>query len=137
MSVMKRLAPADRGRCLQRLRSPAPQSRGDRPHLRQSGISEVQGAPVPAGLSYVRPPIEERKAALAKLLRRPSDGIALNEHYTGDGAIIYKHACALGCEGIVSKRLGSPYRPGRADCWIKVKNPAAPAVTRKVEEEWN
>ena len=25
----------------------------------------------------------------------------------------YKHACALGCEGIVSKRLGSPYRAGR------------------------
>ena len=32
---------------------------------------------------------------------------------TGDGAVIYKHACALGCEGIVSKRLGSPYRAGR------------------------
>jgi hypothetical protein len=27
-----------------------------------------------------------------------------------DGAIIFKNACALGCEGIVSKRLGSPYR---------------------------
>jgi bifunctional non-homologous end joining protein LigD len=89
------------------------------------------------GQDMRRAPIEERKAALAKLLRRPSDGIALNEHYTGDGAIIYKHACALGCEGIVSKRLGSPYRPGRADCWLKVKNPAAPAVTREAEEEWN
>jgi bifunctional non-homologous end joining protein LigD len=84
----------------------------------------------------VRPaPLEERKAALAKLLRRPSDGVALNEHYTGDGAI--KHACALGCAGIVSKRLGSPYRASRADCWMKVKNPAAPVVTREAEEEWN
>ena len=83
-----------------------------------------------------RVPIEERKAARAKLLRRPPGGIVLNEHYTGDGAMIYKHACALGCEGIVSKRLGSPYRAGRADCWIKVKNPAAPAVTREAEEEW-
>jgi hypothetical protein len=43
----------------------------------------------------------------------------------------------LGCEGIVSKRLGSLYRSGRADCWVKVKNPAAPAVTREAEEEWN
>jgi ATP-dependent DNA ligase len=51
--------------------------------------------------------------------------------------MIYKDACALGCEGIVSKRLGSPYRPGRADCRIKVKNPSAPAVTREAEEEWN
>jgi bifunctional non-homologous end joining protein LigD len=82
-------------------------------------------------------PIEQRKATLAKLLRRAPDGISFNEHFTGDGAIIYKHACALGCEGIVSKRLGSSYRGGRAGCWIKVKNPAAPAVTREAEEEWN
>jgi bifunctional non-homologous end joining protein LigD len=53
------------------------------------------------------------------------------------GAVIYKHACALGCEGIVSKRLGSSYHSGRAGCWVKVKNPAAPAVTREAEEEWN
>jgi ATP-dependent DNA ligase len=84
-----------------------------------------------------RAPIEERKATLAKLLRRPVDGIAFNEHYSGDGGVIYKHACALGCEGIVSKRLGSAYRSGRAVCWLKVKNPAAPAVTREAEEEWN
>jgi bifunctional non-homologous end joining protein LigD len=84
-----------------------------------------------------RAPIEERKATLAKLLRRPVDGIAFNEHYSGDGASIYKQACALGCEGIVSKRLGSAYRSGRAVCWLKVKNPAAPAVTREAEEEWN
>jgi len=24
--------------------------------------------------------------------------------------MVFKHACALGCEGIVSKRLGSRYR---------------------------
>lgn len=71
------------------------------------------------------------------LLRRPHPGIAFNEHYDGDGAIIYKHACALGCEGIVSTRRGSPYRAGRSDHWVKVKNPsAAPAVRRLNEEEW-
>ena len=41
-----------------------------------------------------RAPLEERKPAQAKLLRRPSDDIGLNEHYTGDGAIIFKHSCA-------------------------------------------
>jgi len=61
----------------------------------------------------------------------------LNEHYEGDGAIIYKHACKLGCEGIVSKRLGSPYKSGRSAHWVKVKNPAAPAVTREAEEDWS
>jgi len=39
-------------------------------------------------------------------------------------------------EGIVSKRLGSPYRSGRVAHWLKIKNPAAPAVTREAEEDW-
>ena len=51
-------------------------------------------------------PIEERKRTLARLLRRSHPGIALNEHYDGDGAIIYKHPCTLDCEGIVSKQRG-------------------------------
>jgi len=45
-------------------------------------------------------------------------------------------ACKLGCEGIVSKRLGSPYRSGRSKYWVKVKNPKAPAVKREAEEDW-
>ncbi len=84
-----------------------------------------------------REPIEDRKRRLAGLLRLPHEGIALNEHFGGDGAVIYKHACALGCEGIVSKRLGSPYRAGRSAHWLKVKNPAAPAVKREAEEGWS
>jgi bifunctional non-homologous end joining protein LigD len=84
-----------------------------------------------------REPIETRKSTLKSLLRGKRAGIAFNAHFIADGAIVYRQACALGCEGIVSKRLGSPYRSGRADCWLKVKNPAAPAVTRETEEEWN
>jgi len=86
------------------------------------------------GRDLRRAPIEDRKALLANLLRRSHAGIVFNEHYDGDGAILYKHACALGCEGIVSKRLGSPYHAGRAGCWIKVKNPAAAAVKRDAQE---
>jgi len=82
-------------------------------------------------------PIEERKRRLAGLLRLRHEGIALNEHFGGDGAIIYKHACALGCEGVVSKRLGTPYRAGRSPHWLKIKNPAAPAVRRLDEEDWS
>jgi ATP-dependent DNA ligase len=40
-------------------------------------------------------------------------------------------------KGVVSKRLGSPYRSGRSDFWIKVKNPAAPAVKGEAEEKWH
>jgi hypothetical protein len=53
-----------------------------------------------------------------------------------DGAIVFREACKLGCEGIVSKRLGSPYRSGRSAHWVKVKNPKAPAVKREAEEDW-
>jgi bifunctional non-homologous end joining protein LigD len=84
-----------------------------------------------------REPIEERKRRLAGLLRLPHDGIALNEQFKGEGATIFKHACALGCEGIVSKRLGTPYRAGRSAHWLKIKNPEAPAVRRLEEEEWS
>ena len=82
-----------------------------------------------------REPIEVRKATLKGLLRRAHPGIAFNRHFEDDGAIVYEQACALGCEGIVSKRLGSPYRSGRSPHWMKIKNPKAPAVTRGAEED--
>ena len=50
---------------------------------------------------------------------------------------VFREACKLGCEGIVSKRLGSPYRSGHSAHWVKVKNPKAPAVTREAEEDWS
>jgi bifunctional non-homologous end joining protein LigD len=84
-----------------------------------------------------REPIEIRKSTLKSLLRGKPAGGVFNAHFIADGAIVYRQACALGCEGIVSKRLGSYYRSGRADCWLKVKNPNAPAVTREAEEDWN
>jgi ATP-dependent DNA ligase len=83
-----------------------------------------------------RTPIEERKRKLAKLVRGPPPGIVINEVFEGDGDILFEHACKLGCEGIVSKRLGSSYRSGRSKYWVKVKNPKAPAVKREAEEDW-
>ena len=53
------------------------------------------------GKDLRRTPIETRKRTLARLLRRAHPGIVFNEHYNGDGAIVFEHACALGCEGIV------------------------------------
>jgi bifunctional non-homologous end joining protein LigD len=47
-----------------------------------------------------------------------------------------REACKLGCQGIVSKRLGLIYRRGRSPHWIKVKNPKASAVKREAEEDW-
>jgi ATP-dependent DNA ligase len=83
-----------------------------------------------------REPIEDRKAELARLLRRAKPGLQLNEHISEPGDIVFRHACKLGLEGIVSKRLGSPYRSGRSNDWLKSKNPNAPAVKREAEEDW-
>ncbi len=88
------------------------------------------------GRDLRREPLEVRKRALTKLLRRSHSSVVVNEHFAGDGAIVYREACRLGCEGIVSKRLGSSYRSGRTMNWIKVKNPNAPAVKREAEEDW-
>jgi bifunctional non-homologous end joining protein LigD len=83
-------------------------------------------------------PIEERKGLLAKLLHDSDSDLPLllNEHYQEDGEAVFREACKLGCEGIVSKRLGSIYRSGRSPLWVKVKNPNAPAVKREAEEDW-
>jgi bifunctional non-homologous end joining protein LigD len=88
------------------------------------------------GKDLRRKPIEYRKSALNQLLRGAQSGIVFNQHYKARGETIFRLACQLGCEGIVSKRLGSPYRSGRTKHWVKVKNPKAPAVKREAEEDW-
>ena len=72
-------------------------------------------------------PLEERRKRLAKLLSRKTkamrDGIQVSEAITGDGGRIFRHACAIDLEGIVSKRMGSRYVSGRTRAWLKTKNP--------------
>jgi ATP-dependent DNA ligase len=90
------------------------------------------------GQDMRREPLEVRKGALSKvLLGKAGAGIQFNEHCADLPAdVVFRHACKLGFEGIVSKRLGSPYRSGRSRDWLKMKNPAAPAVKREAEEDW-
>jgi bifunctional non-homologous end joining protein LigD len=89
------------------------------------------------GQDLRREPLIERKARLAHILAKASDGIRLNEHLDGvDRAAVFAHVCKLGLEGIVSKRVDSRYRSGRSSDWIKTKNPDSAAVRREAEEEW-
>ena len=60
-----------------------------------------------------RDPLEGRKATLEMILAKAGAGIRFNEHMEGDGEIVFRHACKLGLEGIVSKRKDSAYRSGR------------------------
>ena len=61
----------------------------------------------------------------------------LNEHVTEDGPTVFAHACRLGAEGIVSKKVDSTYRSGPCRVWIKVRNPGSIAVQRERSEIWN
>jgi len=81
-------------------------------------------------------PLGDRKAKLARLLARKPAGIVLNEHADEDGATVFRHACKLGFEGIVSKRLSAPYGSGPSRDWLKVKNPDSPAMMRHREGTW-
>jgi ATP-dependent DNA ligase len=47
------------------------------------------------------------------------DGIQVSEAITGDGAAIFRHACWMDLEGIVSKRIGSRYMSGRTRAWLR------------------
>src|SRR6188472_3526294 len=88
------------------------------------------------GADMRREPIEVRKATLASILRKSRHGVRLNEHLEHpEGDVVFRHACEMGLEGIVSKRLGSRYRSGRSPDWLKFKNPQAPAVKREAEED--
>jgi bifunctional non-homologous end joining protein LigD len=68
-------------------------------------------------------PLEQRKQQLRTLLEASSasDVIKYTDHVVGDGARVFREACKLGSEGIVSKVRTSAYRPGRNAGWLKVK----------------
>jgi len=69
-------------------------------------------------------PIEARREALLPLVaRRRGDAVVYSEALQGEGALVYMKACALGLEGIVSKRAGSLYKSGPSRNWLKTKNP--------------
>src|ERR1700734_3498633 len=61
------------------------------------------------GEDFRSQPLSKRKAYLVRLLARVPAGIELNDHTDADGATVFRHACAMGLEGIVSKRLTAPY----------------------------
>jgi bifunctional non-homologous end joining protein LigD len=76
-------------------------------------------------------PLSMRKTNLARLLARRVDGIHLADFEQGEiGPDLFRHACLMGLEGLVSKHRDSLYRAGRFRHWIKVKNRQHPAFAR-------
>ena len=66
-------------------------------------------------------PLVKRKKVLANLLERSGESLRLSEHLETDGEEIFRKACELHAEGIVSKRGDSTYTSGRGGDWLKLK----------------
>jgi len=67
-----------------------------------------------------RVPLIDRKRVLELVLADVAGPVRLSEHLTGDGADVFRRACDLELEGIVSKRMDAAYASGRTDAWTKV-----------------
>ena len=66
--------------------------------------------------------IEDRKEILKHLLPKAGDSnLKYSDHVVGKGPEFFAEAAKLKLEGIISKRLGRPYVPGRGNDWLKVK----------------
>jgi len=63
-------------------------------------------------------------------------GIQFVDHFPDDGDSVFRHACSMGLEGIVSKRIDGRYRSGPSKTWLKSKNPNSEAVQRERSEDW-
>jgi bifunctional non-homologous end joining protein LigD len=81
-----------------------------------------------------RLPLSMRKTNLARLLARRPDGIFVAPFEQGEiGPDLFRAACDMGMEGLVSKRRDRPYQGGRSKHWIKVKNRKHPAMDRVMD----
>ncbi|MBW3595119.1 MAG: non-homologous end-joining DNA ligase [Actinobacteria bacterium] len=73
------------------------------------------------GRSLLKVPIEERKELLDQLVV-VNESVQVSTYIPGQGKALYDAACEQRLEGIVAKKLGCPYRPGRRGReWLKVK----------------
>jgi bifunctional non-homologous end joining protein LigD len=62
-------------------------------------------------------PLLERKTLLKKLIAKTA--IQFSESFEVDGPEMFKHACGVGLEGVVSKVRDSRYSSGRGNDWVK------------------
>ena len=65
-------------------------------------------------------PLEERRSVLEGVLRW-RDPLRMTEQMTGDGAALLAGACRDGWEGLIAKRVGTPYVSTRSRDWLKLK----------------
>jgi bifunctional non-homologous end joining protein LigD len=70
-----------------------------------------------------RLPLHVRKSKPEGLLARRPEGIFVNPFERGEiGPDLFRVACDMGLEGLVSKHRDRPYQAGRSKYWVKIKN---------------
>jgi DNA ligase D-like protein (predicted ligase) len=100
----------------------------------QTSFSLLQSAPHPRGLTYCvfdllylegqdtrGLMLTERQALLAAALELGHRPLSLVKPLAGDPPELLSRACSSGWEGLVAKRVSSPYRGGRSPDWQKLK----------------
>jgi bifunctional non-homologous end joining protein LigD len=65
--------------------------------------------------------LEDRRAVLEAVVRKRAPWIQFSESIEGNGSEVWRRACGMGLEGIISKRRGSRYFSGKTDAWRKTK----------------
>jgi bifunctional non-homologous end joining protein LigD len=64
----------------------------------------------------------EQRRELLRLVVEPDHRLQVTAHVQGEGRSFTEGARELGLEGVMAKRMGSPYRPGRrSPDWRKIK----------------
>ncbi len=76
--------------------------------------------PYAEGRDWRSRPVQDRKAELERRVQF-NDQIRFTSHIAGHGEALYQAACHKGWEGLIVKRLGSPYVTGRSENWLKFK----------------
>lgn len=67
-------------------------------------------------------PLRVRRAVLARVMQAAGgDPLRLSDAFDAAPADLVASACKMGLEGIVAKRLSSPYVSRRSDSWLKLK----------------
>lgn len=120
----------------------------DQLHQRALRRRYVAGAPVVAYIAFdilvahgkdvMAEPFVARKKRLIDLLAEPPAGVLGLSYVEREGEWLFAQAVGLKLEGIVAKRLASPYVPGtRSRDWIKIKRKGAipPGRFRRTKEQ--
>lgn len=66
-------------------------------------------------------PLLKRKQILKELLAGENKTLRYSDHIIGNGGFLFQQSCDLSLEGIISKRIDSPYLSKRSNTWLKVK----------------